>query len=180
MKYPLCIVTGAPGSGKSTTLSAFIELHSHYIAFDIDWLADAASTLANKDIYSDPSTWKPYASVWFEVLQAVYKNHQIPVFFTPNDPHDIEQFGQPAWCSQIEWLLLDCDDQTRRDRLVHRPKWTEIMIAEAAADARRLHQAIPLQVDTGLLPAKAVASKIREWLEQVHRAGTNLESEAKI
>jgi len=85
MKYPLCIVTGAPGSGKSTTLNAFLELHSGYIAFDIDWLAEAASNLAAKDIYSDPSTWKPYTALWFEVLHAVYKNGQIPVFFTPND-----------------------------------------------------------------------------------------------
>ena len=171
MKYPLCIVTSAPGSGKSTTLSVFIELQSHYIAFDIDWLADVASALANKDIYADPGTWKPYASVWFEVLHAVHKNHRIPVFFTPNDPHDIEHFGQPAWCSELQWLLLDCDDQTRRDRLIQRLNWTEAMIAEACADARSLRQAIPLQVDTGLLSPKAVASRILDWLEQVHGEG---------
>ena len=171
MKYPLCIVTGAPGSGKSTTLKTFLELHSNYIAFDIDWLAEAASDLAEKDIYSDPSTWKSYASLWFEILHAVYKNGQIPVFFTPNDPQDIEQYGQPAWCSDIKWLLLDCDDQIRRERLVHRPDWTEVMIAEAFADARVLRQAIRLQVDTGLLSPKAVATKILDWLEQIHRDG---------
>lgn len=169
MKYPLCIVTGAPGSGKSTTLQAFLELHSRYIAFDIDWLAEAASELAGKDIYSDPTTWKPYASVWFEILHAIYKNGQTPVFFTPNDPQDMEQYGQPAWCSDIEWLLLDCDDQTRRGRLVHRPNWTHPMIAEACADARVLRQSIPLQVDTGLLSPADIARKILDWLEQVHR-----------
>ena len=168
MKYSLCIVTGAPGSGKSTTLKAFLELHSNYVAFDIDWLAEAASDLAGKDIYADPSTWKPYGLLWFEVLHAVYKNDQTPVFFTPNDPQDIEQYGQPAWCSDIKWLLLDCDDQTRRERLVHRPDWTEVMIAEAIADARVLRQAIHLQVDTGLLFPKEIAAKILDWLEQIH------------
>ena len=93
------------------------------------------------------------------------------MFFTPNDPHDIEQFGQPAWCSEIQWLLLDCDDQTRRDRLIHRLNWTEAMIAEASADARSLREAISLQVDTGLLSPKAVASRILDWLEQVHGEG---------
>ena len=171
MKYPLCIVTGAPGSGKSTTLKAFLDLHSGYIAFDIDWLAEAASDLADKNIYSDSSTWKPYASLWFEVLHAIYKNGQIPVFFTPNDPQDIERYGQPAWCNDIKWLLLDCDDQTRRERLVHRPDWTEAMIAESFADARVLRQAIQLQIDTGLLSPKAIATKILYWLEQVHRDG---------
>lgn len=168
MKYPLCIVTGAPGSGKSTTLNAFLELHSGYIAFDIDWLAEAASDLADKDIYSDRSTWKPYSSLWFEVLHAAYKNGQRPVFFTPNDPQDIEGYGQPAWCSDIKWLLLDCDDQTRRERLVHRSDWTEMMIAEAIVDARVLRQAIHLQIDTGRLAPKVIATKILDWLQQVH------------
>lgn len=169
MKYPLCIVTGAPGSGKSTTLQAFLELHSNYIAFDIDWLAEAASALADKDIYSDPSTWKPYSSLWFEVLHAIYRNGQRPVFFTPNDPQDIEGYGHPAWCSDINWLLLDCDDQTRRERLLHRPDWTEAMIAEALADARVLRQSIYLQIDTGRLSPDAIATKIFDWLEQVYR-----------
>jgi len=169
MEYTLCIVTGAPGSGKSTTLQAFLELHSRYIAFDIDWLADAASDLADKDIYSDPSTWKPYASLWFAVLHAVYKNGQTPVFFTPNDPRDIEQYGQPVWCSDIKWLLLDCDDQTRRERLVQRSDWTETKIADAFVDARVLRQTIPLQVDTGSLSPKAIATKVLDWLEQVYR-----------
>jgi hypothetical protein len=169
MKYPLCIVTGAPGAGKSTTLKAFLELHSSYIAFDIDWLAETASELADKNIYSDPSTWKPYASLWFEVLHAIYKNGRIPVFFTPNDPQDIEQYGQPVWCSDIKWLLLDCDDQIRRERLIHRPDWTGAMIDDAFADANVLRQTIYLQVDTGLLSPKAIATKILDWLEQVQR-----------
>lgn len=170
MKYPLCFVTGAPGSGKSTALKAFLELQSNYLAFDIDWLAEAASRLAGKDIYSDPSTWKPYASLWFEVLLAVYKNGQTPVFFTPNDPQDIEQYGQPAWCGEIKWLLLDCDDQTRRERLLHRPGWTELMIDESFADARTLRQVIQLQIDTTLLSPTAIANKILQWVEQIHRA----------
>jgi len=169
MNYPLYLVTGAPGSGKSTALKAFLALHSQYVAFDIDWLADAASNLANKDIYSDSSTWKPYGLLWFEVLHAIYKNSQTPVFFTPNDPHDLEQYGQPAWCSDLRWLLLDCDDQTRRERLVHRSDWTEVMIAGAIADARVLRQLIPLQVDTGRLSPQQIAVKILEWLEQQPR-----------
>lgn len=165
MKYPLYIVTGAPGSGKSTALHAFLELHSPYMAFDIDWLAEAASDLAGKQIYSDPSTWKPYGRLWFDVLLGIHKNGRTPVFFTPNDPQDIERYGRPAWCSDIKWLLLDCDAQIRRERLVQRPAWTEIMIAEALEDARVLRQSIPLQVDTGALAPIELAKRILQWLE---------------
>jgi hypothetical protein len=175
MQYSLYIVTGAPGSGKSTSLNAFLELHSNYIAFDIDWLAEAASSLAGKDIYSDPSTWKPYGWLWFEILHAVYKNGRTAVFFTPNDPQDIEQYGQPAWCRDIRWLLLDCDDETRRERLAQRPDWTEVMISEAILDARALRQTIHLQVDTGLLSPKETAATILNWLERVNGDGYNEE-----
>ena len=169
MKYPLYLVTGAPGSGKSTTLDAFIELHSAYIVFDIDWLAESASGLARRNIFDDSSTWKPYSELWFEVLHGVYKNGKTPILFTPNDPGDIAQYGQPAWCNKVNWLLLDCDDQTRRERLQHRPDWTEAMIDEAITDADFLRQAIHLQVDTKLLSPNAVAAKILAWLE--HASG---------
>ena len=166
MKYPLYIVTGAPGSGKSTVLEAFIGLDSDYIAFDIDWLAEAASGLANKNIFSDPSIWKPYSVLWFEVLYSVYKNGKTPVFFTPNDPQDIEQYGQPAWCNGIHWLLLDCDDETRKERLAQRLDWTETMIVEAIIDARTLRQTVHLQLDTVRLSPNEVAAKILDWLGQ--------------
>jgi energy-coupling factor transporter ATP-binding protein EcfA2 len=168
MKYSLYIVTGAPGSGKSTVLEAFLGLHSDYIAFDIDWLAEAASDLAAKDIYSDPSTWRPYSRLWFEILHAIDKNGRTPIFFTPNDPQDFEQYGQPAWCRDAKWLLLDCDDQTRRERLRQRLDWTEAMIAEAVADADMLRQAIHLHLDTGLLSPTESAAQILDWLEQSH------------
>jgi hypothetical protein len=164
VKYPLYIITGTPGSGKSTTLSAFFALQTEYLVFDIDWLAEAGSQLAAREIFSDPSTWKPYGLLWFEILHSIYKNGHTPLFFTPNDPHDTERFGRPTWCSQIHWLLLDCDDLTRRRCLAGRPDWNESRIAEAIADANELRQAILVQLDTKLLPPNEVAAEILSWL----------------
>lgn len=166
MNEILHIVTGAPGAGKSTALDAFIRLRSDYIALDIDWLADAASGLAQQNILVQPATWKPYAALWFAVLYAVYKNGRVPVFFSPNDPQDIEQYGRPAWCREIRWLLLDCDDQTRRARLKQRADWTEPMIEDAIADAQFLRGCIDVRIDTAAFTAEEVAGQILVWLTQ--------------
>jgi hypothetical protein len=164
--YTLHIVTGAPGAGKSTTLAAFLELKSAFLAFDIDWLGVAASDLAGKDIFFDPSTWKPYGAVWFEVLHMIRRNGKVPVFFAPTSPDDIMSHGKPAWCSNIAWLLLDCDDAIRRGRLKQRPEWTATMIDEAVDDARLLRQTAPSRIDTGLFSPQLVAGMVLQWLEQ--------------
>ena len=150
MNRTLYLVTGAPGAGKTATLAEFIGLDSQFIAFDIDWLTVAASNLAGKDIMFEASTWPAYNALWFVILQAIYTNHHTPVLFAPLDPRDLARDGQPSWCDQTEWLLLDCDDDLRRLRLKQRPEWTEARIEEALADARVLRQTIPTRIDTGV------------------------------
>lgn len=166
MNHTLHIVTGAPGAGKSTSLLAFIRLHTPFIAFDIDWLTVSASQLAGKDIIDEPLTWPAYKAVWFELLHAVKRNHHNPVFFTPTDPNDMARDGQPEWCRRIEWLLLDCDDQLRRQRLKQRPEWTDAMIEEAIDDATRLRAMVVTHINTGVEAPESVARQIRDWLER--------------
>jgi hypothetical protein len=111
MKQRICIVTGAPGAGKSVALEAFLMLHTDYLAFDIDWLAEPASELAGRSIYFESSTWRAYSHVWFAVLDAAYRNSKIPVLFAPLDKNDIAKHGLPEWRDGVEWLLLECQDK---------------------------------------------------------------------
>jgi hypothetical protein len=166
MKHDIYVVTGAPGAGKSTTIMAFLSLKSEYIAFDIDWLAVPAGTLANKNIFTDPSTWKPYAALWFEVIHSVHKNHKTPVFFSPNTPSDFEHHGMPDWCGDVNWLLLDCDDQIRSHRLAQRKEWDDEMIQDAISDAVELRNMVSNTHDTGTLTPEQVATEILNWLEK--------------
>jgi hypothetical protein len=169
MEYPLFIVTGAPGAGKSTALEAFIGLGSDYIAFDIDWLAISASNLCGKDIFTDSSTWPPYNQLWFEVLHSVYRNGIIPVLFAPLDLRDIQNNVLPEWVREVKWALLDCDDETRRRRLTERANWDDTMIDHALDDARFLRQTVQYQINTALMNPLAVAENILEWLEESTR-----------
>ena len=167
-RHTLFVVTGAPGSGKTAAAEAFIRLRTPYLAFDIDWLADSASELADRSIYFDSSTWKLYGALWFEVLHAVYRNGRTPVFFTPDDPGDFASHGLPDWCNGVEWLLLDCSDAVRLQRLQGREGWTERMIQEALGDASHLRESVPRRVDTERRPPEQVAKAVLVWLEEHH------------
>lgn len=163
MKHKLYIVTGAPASGKTLAAQEFSKLNSEFIAFDIDWLAEPASALAGKSIYSERSTWEPYGKIWWEVLHSIYRNNKTPVFFAPIDQRDIDKNGAPEWCGGVEWLLLDCDDDTRRQRIVarHRDPDREMDIFEDAAYMRSM---VHKRIDTAKLSPREVAEAILEWL----------------
>lgn len=162
----LFIVRGAPGAGKSATLDAFLALRTPYVAFDIDWLAGTASDLAGASIIHDPATWRPYRAMWFEILHGVARNGRVPVLFASIDKDDVADVGQPAWCDGIEWLLLDCTDAVRRERLARRQGWTGAMIVAALADAAALRASIDSTVDTSAHPPHDVAMHILAWLDQ--------------
>lgn len=172
MKYNIYIVTGAPGSGKSTTVEAFIQLKTNFLAFDIDWLIDSASELADRDIHVDESTWKPYGALWFNVLHATLRNHKTPVLFAPWDENDLKTNGIPDWCQSVEWLLLDCEDVIRCERLAHRHGWSEQRIEDAILDAASLRQTITKCIDTGKTAPEEIAGLIYRWITD-SEAGTN-------
>jgi hypothetical protein len=159
----LPIVTGAPGAGKSAAVEAFLKLRTEHLAFDIDWLAAPASDLAGSAIYFDASTWPAYNRVWFEVLHAVHRNGQTPVLFAPLDEDDLRTSGFPDWCDGIRWLLLDCADHVRTQRLAAR-SWDDERIAEAITDADLLRRIGTDHIDTGRHRPLDVAHRIHDWL----------------
>lgn len=171
MSSDLRVVTGAPGSGKSAVVEALLAADSEFVVLDIDWIVDAACDLANRDIYSDPSTWKPYGQLWFEVLHSIVRNDLVPIFFCPNMPSDLATQGIPDWCGTVFWLLLDCDDTTRLGRLDARPDWSIAEKSEALEDAKALRLAIGQSIDTGALSPGEVAEKVLGWAKSVS-AGT--------
>ncbi|MGI8855573.1 MAG: hypothetical protein ACR2JW_07475 [Thermomicrobiales bacterium] len=169
MEDRLYIVTGAPGAGKSATLDAFLALQTAYVGFDIDWLASTASDLAGTSIILDQTTWRPYRALWFEVLHAIMRNGSVPVLFASIDREDIAGVGSLAWCGGIDWLLLDCDDHIRRERLTRREGWTAAMVEDAILDAMALRSAFSTTVDTGRHLPRSIAARVVAWLDQCRK-----------
>ncbi|MBO6564390.1 MAG: hypothetical protein JJ956_06585 [Pseudomonadales bacterium] len=167
MNQQLLFVTGAPGSGKSTTLAAMLKLNSEYLVLDIDWLIDSSSELSEKNLYTDSSAWPAYGRMWFDVLRSICRNSIQPLFFCPNSPSDIEEFGKPTWCTEIHWLLLDCSDAVRSKRLSERQDWGAERRREALADAAELRQSVSRIVDTSDITSSEVASKVLRWADEM-------------
>ncbi len=165
MKQILNIVTGAPGVGKTSVVTELLQLKSQFVIFDIDWLADSASELSGKSIYTDSSTWKAYSALWFEVLHSICKNEGEPIFFTPNNKEDFVKFGTPEWVDGINWLLLDCDEKTRRARLAER-NWDNERIQEALDDADHFRKTIDAKIDTGLATPKEIAKQVVDYFKK--------------
>ncbi len=86
------------------------------------------------------------------------------MLFAAIDEGDIEELGDIAWCGGIAWLLLDCGDSVRRERLRRREGWSEAMIDDALADAAALRVAVQRRVDTGAQSPGQIAQAILSWL----------------
>nr|WP_255526807.1 AAA family ATPase [Photobacterium sp. BZF1] len=160
------IVTGAPGSGKSTVVNELLDysLRSSCVFLDIDLIADSASKLAKSSIYTDPDTWVPYGNLWFDILKSLTLNGKSVVWFCPNTPEDI-QSQDTSFFTEIEWLLLDCEDLVRTERLAERG-WKKDKISESLEDALELRNLSLYSVDTTNLSPASVAKEIIKWVER--------------
>lgn len=168
MSKNIYIVTGAPGAGKSTALSDFLQLHTDYLGFDVDWLLAPATALANKSVVDDASTWKPFRQLWMAVLEGILMNNKVPVLFAAINNKDIAELDLPDGVA-IQWLLLDCSDEVRRTRLASRTTMSEDDVGEALEDAEALRAEIADKLMTDSTSPPEAAQQIEVWISKVER-----------
>lgn len=156
---PLVIVTGAPGSGKSTTVRALLAQRTDFLVLDADRLLDAVSELCGRSVAVESILCPPYRIVWLTFLQLIAENGRLPVLFMPLEPRELP----PSWRASVRWCLLDCTDSIRSARLQARG-WQASVIEEALADAVALRQQIAAVIDTSRLEPEAVATTIAAWV----------------
>jgi len=175
-KYPINIVCGVPGTGKSTIVEACLQSGAGFIALDIDWLLESANNLLSieqpVDLRFHSKSWPAYNALWFEVMHTYLRNGAQPVLFAPITPEDITNL--PAWCESINWHWLDCADQVLQERLLAR-KWSaqEIEdILEDAAKVRRVIASTPTATtsDTSNTTTNELVTAISVWVTRLASA----------
>jgi dephospho-CoA kinase len=154
-------VLGAPGSGKSTVARPLAARLPGHVVLDWDAFMDAAAALAGREISQSPDTWPAYRQLVRAVLDTV--KHVPVVLLGVCTPTELAGWPIDAW------VVLDCTDQERRQRLGQRAEPDDVQATRDASEYRAL--GLPVIDTTGQPPDKVAAdlADLMQRLEQPAR-----------
>jgi hypothetical protein len=89
------------------------------------------------------------------------------VLLGPFIPGHLDGLASRRWVGDIYYLLLDCPDDLRRNRIEARPPWRQRDIEEQTAFARWLRSHIPDRVDTSYRTPEDAAAAVAAWVTAV-------------
>jgi hypothetical protein len=152
----LSILTGAPGSGKTTLTPGLRAALPGVVVLDMDEFLDAGSRLAGVDLASEAAAdrWPAYDELCLTFVAAVLAAGHDVLLLCPLDPSQVDR---PA-----RWAVLDCSDATRASRLARRSPVDGLLegALEDAAELRGL--GFPVLVNDGL-PIDSAVSLVTRW-----------------
>ena len=170
---PLFVVTGASGSGKTAIFAPLARLLAgRCVTFDVDWLLDAAGALSG----GRPIVWPAFREAWLAVAHGVAQSGMPAVLLGPFTPGHLDGLASRRWVGEIHYLLLDCTENSRRNRIESRPPWRQRDIEEQTAFATWLRSHIPDRVDTSDSTPDDTAAAVAAWVTAVVAADANNET----
>lgn len=160
-KFPLFIVTGASGSGKTYVIKELRRLMPDFDIFDPDNLIEFIG-----------HDWEMMRNIWLRVARNIAENGRMTIICGTMMPWDIEKCADFPFFKHVYYLNLHCDEETREKRLRER-NWSEEEIQNHKNFAKRLLEIAdevynpPMPtIDTTVTDVTDVASRIREWVHQ--------------
>jgi hypothetical protein len=158
---PLFIVTGASGSGKTAVFVPLARLLRGLCAtFDVDLLLDPAGALSA----DQPIRWPVFRDAWLAVAHGVAQAGMPTVLLGPFIAEHLDGLPSRRWAGDIRFLLLDCPDELRRERIEARPSWRARDIEEQTEFGRWLRHNIADQVDTSSGTPEESAAAVASWV----------------
>ncbi|GGG12201.1 hypothetical protein GCM10010912_65780 [Paenibacillus albidus] len=165
-KFPLFIVTGASGVGKTTVMHVLRDLMPEFVVFstDIDNFGTTAEKLEYQDRYN--------LLLHFAYSVALSGRGTIICgTFMPWDAQKCDSFNK---FSELCFINLHCDDSTRNSRLQNREDkamWTDDMLkqheqfAQWLLDNAETEYNPPMPtIDTTATPPSQVAEQIKRYV----------------
>ena len=160
-RAPLFVVTGASGSGKTAILAPLAAaLAAECVTFDADVLLDAASALSS----GQPIDWPGFHAALLAVAHGVAQSGRPTVLLAPLGPGVLESLPARRWIGEIRYLVLDCPDDVRRQRMAARPPWRLHDVDEQVSWGRWLRANVPDRVDTTQGTPADSAAAVASWV----------------
>jgi hypothetical protein len=156
-------VTGAPGSGKTVVAALVAARLPNFIVLDMDALLEPASCLAGVDLrrFEAASMWPAYNDLWVR-LAAMLARAQPVLLLGPLGPDEVDETPSRRMLAAVEWALLDCSDDTRRERLMGRG-YDSSATADAIADAETKRSLGLYAIRTDRVTPDQTATEVAKW-----------------
>jgi hypothetical protein len=160
-RAPLFVVTGASASGKTTIVAPLAAaLAPGCVTFDADLLLDAAGALS----HGQPIDWTAFHAALLAVAHGVAQSGRATVLLAPLGPGTLEPLPARRWIGDIRYLVLDCPDDVRRQRMAARPSWRLHDVEEQVSWGRWLRANVPDRVDTTRGTPADSAKAVASWV----------------
>ncbi len=152
---PLFMVTGAPGSGKTSVLPHLVAAGAaRFVVADMDEILTDGDLLGVE--IAGPAgelSWPAYNRLWTQITMLVRRSGMPVVLLGPLEP------AQWSTDDLVVWTHLDCSDAERRRRLAGR-RWDSHAVEQAVADACSLRSLVADRIVTDGLSPAAVAAQL--------------------
>ena len=116
VRLPLFVVTGASGTGKTTTCLAAAAATRDFVVMESDILYS--------DEFNKPGTdYQRYRELWLRVCKNISQAGKPVILCGSCIPSQFESRVERRYFSEIHYLAMVCDDEALALRLRSRPAW---------------------------------------------------------
>ncbi|GGH81159.1 ABC-type dipeptide/oligopeptide/nickel transport system ATPase component [Pullulanibacillus pueri] len=116
LQLPLFVITGASGSGKSTSAIYLSALTQDFVFMETDILWD--------NRFNTPeNNYREYRELWLRMAKNISQSGKPVVLCGSAMPDQFENCTERRYFSDIFYLALVCEDKELTHRLNKRPSW---------------------------------------------------------
>lgn len=128
-KYPLFLILGASGTGKSAICQKIISRFKDYIIMDVD-------TFWREEFEQPETNFRDFKDYCLKIAKNLSQNGFPVLFFLHGIPEDFENSTQRKFFTTLHYLFLVCDDEELVRRL--RRKFPEGEFSEQREQFERI------------------------------------------